>query len=409
MEIIKAVDFIKKHKTRIFLPIICVLQLLACFFYDFWIAATVFAIILLLISDFAHIIYYTLCFQMFSSCGNFSVICTFVAAGVICINYIKDLVKKNIKFYPVPFGLTCAICLFGSLHHTKINAQGVYQGASLIVALFFVYLIFVYRDKFKLRRCADFLIIGILSTAAISLATILINTHHSKFVDVFGNLHRLKLLTGNENSLAIYCSLALSIYVSNILTKKDNIFKNIIFGLLAISFGLSTKSKCFLIVCCFILLYLFFMLVVKFKLKSIYFIAPGILILILMSLAFHSTIADIINRFLIKVDGELSLSALTTGRSTLWTIYINEITSSIRKMLIGVGFFSKRLVRIGPHNLLIHLFYRMGLIGLFMLGVLCYYYYRDSVKDSKKVLKPTLKTSLTVMVFLMISMIESFL
>ena len=408
MEIIKSLNFIKKYKTLIFLPIICILQFVACFFYDFWIAATVVAIILLLISDFAHIIYYTLFFQMFSACANFSVICTFVAAAIVCLTYIKGLIKKTEKFYAIPFILTCAICLLGSIHHTTIDQAGIYQGASLVVALFFIYLIFVYRDRFKLRRCADYLISGILATGIISFLTVVFKNHHSKFVDVFGYLHRLKLLTGNENSLAIYCSLALSIYVSNILTKKDNLYKNIVLGLMAISFGLSTKSKCFLIVCVFIFAYLIFMLIMKYKLKSIMFIIPAFLILIIMSLIFDSTIDATINRFVMKIDGELSLSELTSGRSTLWTIYINEITSSIRKMLFGVGFFSERLAKIGPHNLFIHLFYRMGLIGIFLLCILGYYYYQ-AAKGTRKSLRPTLKTSLTLMVFLMISMIESFL
>ena len=409
MEIIKALNFIKKHKTVILLPIICILQFLACFFYNFWIVATIFAVLLLLISDFAHIIYYTLFFQMFSSCGYFSVICTFVSVGVICIKYILGLIKKTEKFYPVPFILTCVICLFCSMHNTTVNAQGVYQGSSLIAALFFIYLIFVYRDRFKLRKCADFLISGILTTAAISFVTILFNTHLSQFVEVFSTIHRLKLLTGNENSLAIYCSLALSVYVSNILTKKDNIYKNIILGLSSIAIGLSTVSKCFLLVCMFILAYLFIVLIIKYKLKSVIFITPIILIITILCLIPNSPIGAIFDRLLTKVNGTLSIYSLTTGRSTLWTIYINEITSSIRKMLIGVGFFSERLVNIGPHNLLIHLFYRMGLIGLLMLGILCYYYYRDSVEDKRKTLKPTLKTSLTLMVFILISMVESFL
>ena len=65
-----------------------------------------------------------------------------------------------------------------------------------------------------------------------------------------------------------------------------------------------------------IMLYLFFMLVVKFKLKSIYFITPGILILILMSLAFHSTIADIINRFSTSVFCMYCDKSISSGFST---------------------------------------------------------------------------------------------
>ena len=408
MESNKVVNFIKKYRSYIFLPIISIMQLVACFYYDFWILATILAVILLLISDFSHLIYYTLFFQMFSSCGYFSVICTFTASAVMCIIYIKGLITKKEKFYKAPFILTCLICLLCSIHHTTITKGGVYQGASLIVALFFIYLLFVYRDRFKLRRCADYLIFGILATATISLLVILLNSHYTQMIGIFGNLHRLKLLTGNENSLAIYCSLALSIYVSNMLTRKDHIIKNILLGLLTISFGLSTRSKCFMIVCCFILLYLFFMLIVKYKLKSIFFIIPAIILLVILSLIFDGTITSIIKRFMVKVDGKLSLFELTSGRSRLWTIYFNEITSSIRNLLIGVGLFSERLVSIGPHNLLIHLIYRMGLIGVFLLGVLCYFYYQDA-KGTRKSLKPTLKTSLTLVVFIMISMVESFL
>ena len=254
----------------------------------------------------------------------------------------------------------------------------------------------------------DYLVFGILTTALISLLTILFKTHHSHFVEIFGKLHRLKLLTGNENSLAIYCSIALSIYISNILTKKDHLIKNIILGLATLSFGISTKSKCFLIVCCFIMVYLFLMLIVKYKLKSFKFIIPAIVLFVIFSLIFDGAIDATINRFVIRVDDKLSLSALTTGRSTLWTMYFNEITSSIRKLLLGVGLFSERLVRIGPHNLFIHLLYRMGLIGIFLLGLLCYFYYQ-AAKGTRKSLKPTLKTSLTLVVFIMISMVESFL
>ena len=74
-------------------------------------------------------------------------------------------------------------------------------------------------------------------------------------------------------------------------------------------------------------------------------------------------------------------------------------------MLIGVGLFSKRVIDIGPHNLLIHLLYRMGFIGVFMIGVLAYYYYRDS----HKTLKPTIYTAMPIFVFILISMVENFL
>ena len=389
MEIIKALDFLKKYKTYIFLPIICLFHLLACFFYDFWIAATIFSIALLLISDFAHILYYTLFFQMFSSCGYFSVISTFVAAGIICTRYFIGLIKNTEKLYVLPLLFTIIISLFGVMQPQTISKGGVYQGASLIVALLFIYILFVYRDRFNVLKCAEFLVCGILVTAGISFTTTLFDTHISKFVDLFGHLHRLKLLTGNENSLAIYCSLALSVFVSSIVNSRGNLLKNIILGLCTIGFGLSTKSKCFLLVCAFILVYLFFMLAMNYKKKSIVFIVPAIAIISIMYFAFRSTIGSTIDRLLVKVDGKFSLSALTTNRSILWTQYINKITSSIPNMLFGVGLFNKRLIARGPHNLFIHILYRIGFVGIILLillligaGIFLYNkYFRNRVKQ----------------------------
>lgn len=405
MELEQIFKFIKKHKTAIFLPLICFLQFLACFFHGFWIVATVIACVLLLISDFAELIYYMLFFQMFTSLGKFSVICTFVSASLIIIKYITGLIKKHEKFYPVPFILTCAICLFGSIHFEEVDGMGIYQGCSLIVALFVIYLLFTYRDRFKIGKCADFIVCGILATACISLLTMLFDGSFIKLFGGSGDIKRLRLLTSNENSLSIYCSLSLSIFVSNLINGKGNIYKNIVFSVVVIAFGLSTLSKCFLVVCIFVVFYLFMMLIAKYKLKSLNFIIPALVILGIISFAMFSKVSTIFERIFEHAGKKLTLNELTTGRAGLWTMYLNEITSSIQNMLIGVGFFNVRVIRRGPHNLLIHLFYRMGLIGLLMLGILTYYYY----KSSDKSMKITFKNCLPILVFLMISMVESFL
>ena len=64
MTITKAIEFFKNNKVKICLPLICVLQFLACFYYDLWIVATCIAVALIIFSDFAHIIYYTLFFSV---------------------------------------------------------------------------------------------------------------------------------------------------------------------------------------------------------------------------------------------------------------------------------------------------------------------------------------------------------
>lgn len=406
MEFVQSFEFVKKHKTQIFLPLICLMLFLACFFRIFWIFATVFGIALLLLSDFADTIYYLLFFQLFSCFGKFSVTCTFVGAVLICIKYIIGVIKKQDKFYPIPFVLTCVICFVCSIHFYKIDSKGIYQGFSLIAALFLIYLLFANREKFKLIKCADYLLYGIIVSIAFSLLLLIFK---GEIITVFhpynNDFSRLKLLTSNENSLAIYCSLSLSIYVSTILGTRKDLIKNILLGTTAICVGLFTLSKCFLIIATFIIFYLIFMLILKYKKQSLKIILPLLAVLAIASLIMFSRISTIFERFFISLDSKLDLSVITTGRSDLWTMYINEITSSIPKMLFGVGFFNERLIYYGPHNLLIHLLYRMGFVGLILLGVLTYYYYQSSHKS----IKINLKNCLPIIVFFLISMVENFL
>lgn len=406
MELKQSINYVKKHKLQIFVPIILVALFLACFFNVFCYIAIGFAIALISISNFSEIIYYILFVQMFSAIGKFSVTCTFFGAALLCVKYIVGLIKKTEKFYKIPFILTCVICFLGSIHFNEIDAEGVYQGFSLIAALFLIYLLFVYRDKFKIKKCADYLVYGIIVSLAMSLLLMLFKGEHISISHPFNeNLTRLKLLNDNENSLAIYCSLSLSIYVSTILSTRKDLLKNIIFGVLTLCIGLFTLSKCFLIICSFIILYLLVMLILKYKKQSLKIVLPILGLLCIIGFALHSRIFTIFERFFISFDEKLSLSTLTTGRSDLWTMYINEIRSSISNMVIGVGFFNKRVIGMGPHNLLIHLLYRMGFVGIIMLCILGFYYYQCSSKQHKL----NFKNCLPLIVFILISMVENFL
>ena len=405
MKIKEKINFILQHKTAIFLPIICFLHFLACFYYDFWIVATVFSVLLLVISDFSNMLYYMIFFQMFSASGKFSVITTFTFIALVGIKYLYGIISKKEKFYAGPFFITLLICVVYSSFAYQRDSLGVYQGWSLIAAFAIIYLIFTYKDKFKLRKCADFLVGGILASAFISLFILLVNDSNiSIFSSIGASLKRIKLLTNNENSLAIYCSLALSYYVYAIINKQGNLFKNIVFGLSVIPFGLSTLSKCFLIICIIIFVYLILMIIIRYKTHALAFIIPIILMLAIIGVGFKSTVVATIQRFVTPY-GDSIISSLTTGRSDLWTAYINEITSSIPKMLFGVGFFNARLVDRGPHNLLLHLAYRMGFVGIILIGVLIYLYQ----KNSSKPFKLTIKNCLPLITFLLISLVEGFL
>ena len=280
----KAIEFFKNNKVKICLPIICIMQCLACFYYDLWIGSSVVCVLLLAFSTFGEMIAYTLFFQMFSTFGYFAQVSVFASVILILIKYIVGLIKKTEKFYAFPFLLTTAICIFYSSFYYEINLSGIYQGFSLIAALYFIYLAFVYRKTINFQQMFEYLMWGIIASAAISVIAILFE--NTSVSPVATSLSRIKLLTQNANSLAIYCSLAASYFVYALLNKKGNLAKNIVLLVFSVLFGLSTESKTFLIISIVILLYLLVELIKKYKLSSLKFVVAIIVLFGIISTPF---------------------------------------------------------------------------------------------------------------------------
>ena len=405
MTLTKAIDFFKKYKVHICMPLICIMQFLACFYNDLWIVSSIICLALLWFSNFGEMIAYTLFFQMFSAVGYFSEVSIFASVALILVRYIIGLIKKTEKFYIFPFLLTTAICIFYSSFYYETDAAGLYQGFALIAALYFIYLAFVYRKTINFQMWFEYLMWGILASAVVSVISFLFE---SQMTATLGeSLSRLKLLTENANSLAIYCSLALSYFVYAILNKNGNIIKNSVLLILSVLFGLSTMSKTFLVVCIGIIIYLFVVIVKKYKIRSIKILIPVSIVFVIIGFIFKDRISLIFDRFSIVYYSYTDhwLNNLTTGRYNIWMKYKAEIISTIPKLLFGVGFFNKRLVKIGPHSLPIHLVYRMGLIGVVLLLFLFYSYY----KSLNKTVKSNSKSFLPIFVLIFIGMIESFL
>lgn len=385
------------------MPIICVMQFLACFWYDLWIVSAVICVIMLLFSTFGEMIAYVLFFQMFSTFGYFSQVAIFASVAIILLKYIIGLIRKTERFYVVPFLATTAICIFYSSFHYEINASGVYQGFSLITALYFIYFAFTYRRTLNFQKWFEYLMYGILVSAALSAISLFFESAVAS--PISSSFTRLKLLTKNENSLAIYCSLSLSYFVYAILNKKGNLIKNIIFAIFSIMFGFSTMSKTFLLVCIVIILYLFIFLIKKYKLSSIKIIFVISLVLGIICFIFRDFLLITYDRFSIVYLHDTWLNNITTGRYDIWMEYKEAIISSIPKLLFGVGFFNKRLIAIGPHSLPIHIVYRMGLVGVVLLGFLFYSYYKALGSKTQR----QSKSFLPIFVLILISLVESFL
>lgn len=403
MNLTKTIDFFKKHKVSICMPIICILQFLACFWHELWIASAVICVLMLLFSTFGEMVAYVLFFQMFSTFGYFSQVAIFSSVAIILLKYIIGLIRKTERFYIAPFLVTTAICIFYSSFYYEINASGVYQGFSLITALYFIYFAFTYRRTLDFQKWFNYLMYGILISAALS--GLILFFESTGISPIGSSFTRVKLLTKNENSLAIYCSLSLSYFVYAILNKKGKLVQNIIFAIFSMMFGISTMSKTFLFICIVIILYLFLFLIKKYKLSSIKIILAISAVIGIICFIFRDTLSTTYDRLFFVYKRDSWFNNLTTGRYDIWMEYKDAIISSIPKLLFGVGFFNKRLIAIGPHSLPIHIIYRMGLVGVVLLGFLFYSYYKALGTKTQK----QSKSFLPIFVLILISLVESFL
>ena len=77
-------------------------------------------------------------------------------------------------------------------------------------------------------------------------------------------------------------------------------------------------------------------------------------------------------------------------------------TSSILKILFGVGLFTKDLISVGPHSVLLFLFYRVGVLGMVTFGILVWSYFKSSTTK----IKITFKNILPVLLWIVVAIEE---
>ena len=395
-------EFYLKQKTIIILTTTTLLLFFACFVEPLWWVAAALLLLFYATCDFGEILCYIMYFNLFSRIGTFYIVSLLVAFVVCATKYVVELVRKQRKFFTLPFVLTTLFVLIFSCVHSGFNILGFEQGVLVIALLYVVYLAFVYKDQINVFKCFSFLALGMVVSLGLSAITLLIKNFPFEIYHFDGTYRRLKLLCYHQNHLAMH-SLFLMAYATFLLiNKQGKIWMNL--GWLAIGFvlGVLTMSKAFLLVCFLLCVYVAIYLVCKFKLKSLKFIVPALLFFAVIGFIFKDFLMMIVNRFVAYNIGASFINQITTGRSGIWFDYIMSITSSVQKVLFGVGLFGEELIEIGCHNVLIFVIYRTGLIGLLLLGILAWSYF----KESKHKIKISFKNILMLALYVILSFNE---
>ena len=372
-------DFYFKRKAYVILITMTTLLFFSGFFEPLWYVSLPILFFFYLTCDIGEIMKYSMYFNMFSIIGLFYISSLIIGVVVIIIKYVIDFVKKRRKFFVLPFVLTTMIAVVFSLINYGYDKIGLEQGALVVILLYVVYFMFVYRDVININKCFKHLVYGISISLVLGLVVMIFQENYAYQMFHFdGTYSRLKLFSFHQNHLAMHACFAIAYFIYLILNRKYVLWFNVVCVVGCLIIGLLTLSKAFILMMVIFFLYFALYLVCKYKWKSLKFIVPVLIVMAVFSLIFKGFVTKIFERFLAYNTTSSFINRITTGRSNIWYTYIEEITSSIPKMLFGVGLFSKELVAIGSHNVLIFLIYRMGFVGLTALGVLAYSYYKVS-------------------------------
>lgn len=243
---------------------------------------------------------------------------------------------------------------------------------SSILSAFFFY---VYQRQTKfLEQYLNSFVYGTLASL-ISGLLLLIST--GKFANGINIMNRNLGNAGDPNYLGLYILIAITFLINQIRSDKLS-FKKLIYIIFLAIGGFSTSSRTFMIILIAELLPFVYTilrdLIVKFKLRKIFFICIGMVILIFFVSIFYDNISFIFERF----NTASNLDELTNGRSDIALTYLNKISASGLHLLFGFG-ISKYPINMEiyeyAHNAYVEIIVTIGILGTLVIIFLSIYFF----------------------------------
>lgn len=338
---------------------------------------------------------YTMFFMFFSGVLGIFVSSLVGVMLVMTIRYIVDAIRHKVEFFKIPFIITMSLVVVGFVVGIFYDKVEVGQGFITPVLLIMTYIFFAYRKQISARKVADGLLVGMLASVVMAGLMYLISACEITLFEwgkvitksvrktLFmsdGTYTRLKLMTFHINHLSCFCAFAVAYLCYWFINKKDASLKEQIFYYTSFAFaviiGALTLSKSFIVVCAVIAVYMLVYIIKTYKLKSLYFICPVILIGAIGCVILWDKILHVFSRFVAY--GGSFFDMLTTGRVSIWKKFMQDMFASPLKIIFGAGFLLPDVVAIGTHSLYVYVLYRFGFVGVAALVVLAVYYAKSA-------------------------------
>ena len=291
---------------------------------------------------------------------------------LIFLFLIRLLVNQRFK---LNYKTTVPLFLFFAYSFLISVNTSIIDCVSIFVSLFLGMMLLCYKDKIlNVCRLVEYTSAGLFVSSVIAL----FNSYFPRLEPVIGS-SRIKLgkgvyyyrfsgLQSNPNYYTVLISVVLAVFVVMFIYKQFKLIDGIYFIALMI-FGLMSSSMSF-VVSVLALAVLMFIALSRKNLKLVFL---GLLIISIAGAAvyaFRNTdfVSTVIYRAKsISDSDDINAAALTSGRSSLWLMYIDYLLSDIKSLIFGVGIGADVYSIIGyqSHSYFIEIVFFTGLIGAF--------------------------------------------
>lgn len=330
---------------------------------------------------------------------------SFFTFGLILVCGVS-IIKKRFKFrkYPIVAGI---LLLLLTLISKVIDGTGLafdYIAFIMLIVLFPVVKGEWTVKKYDFYQVVVFFSLGIIIAALCALNLVVFPSIARYIrVDSFSTITRRSGFYGDANFYTAQITAALGGCLTLVLREKKwgrSLFMGILLAFLLYC-GFLSASKSFIIVSAImIVIWIIALLRIQGRkgMKIVLLVATaGLAIFVATSAVFRDLIAVVTTRFSYAKD----LNSLTTGRTGLWRLYLDEILSSPKIFFLGKGFTNVKVEGRAPHNTLIQSVFQFGFIGVPVLIYWIGSFYRGASYRGRRKKIPVL--------YLLITMIGAFM
>lgn len=306
---------------------------------------------------------------------------TFNFYNILLLVYLIKMFMKNRSIPKIPF--LCAVFL--ACYDVLISMISLpeYTVSAYMIKWYlgfftFLYMLQVLPQKYDYRKGILYLNIGLL------IVGILTMSQYMGYDVITGGLRERLAGAGgtlDQNTYSFHCLMgaisAFSFLLDSEKKKSNNVYNMEILalGIFNLVCGMYMVSKGFYVVVAILLVLILVKMeshIIKYF-KYIVIIAIGIFLLLRVN-----RVQQLITSIVLRFSGATDASSLTTGRSDLYSYYINALLLNPLKMLFGAGLNTYRLVYNAhnhyiTHNTTLELIVSWGLpIAICLVGVIVY-------------------------------------